>query len=632
MGQLTRHKLEGRIVAAGPTTAKRLSLMLGMNPRITDYRLTSVGWFDQMICAELDIGGNRSLVVQIQTATNDAKGIVKTEHIVVSYVGGSMPRSLARLIAREGPVGFANKTLVDLANLLSDDPELGRPGLPLPATDHTATRPQSMMNDWGGDNVWADFFAPNELGRGQLDSLGFHDSYVFAQHSEHECSQLSPVGLAPVGWLNNLPWQNRIRSDREAEPSILLRVDVPFITTDLSENDIIMGNQNKLLGLIDECQRIAENQGKGVFFANTCTPIMVGEDVESNVTREGDCSGCNTNYLTVNERSMTNVFHEVMVVRRLAAEQAAAPCLMPRINLVGLEERQDGFEVMELIDKAGIAINTLFIPSLPDERIAQFPNATLNVILANQVWSHLYDQLMFESRIPHLKGVGPWGVEGTKRFVRSIVDRMKIEDDFEATFDEYLEPHLEEWERLKESISGHRLGFVLRGAEAYYFNTPGATWGIPLVAMLEEMGFGLDFLIKLEDREQARTAAGLINGVFKHPERHSIGGFDTQEMMTAKLKASPCQAVFSNHTMDWRITESGKSIFSYQQFEKGVPGALRTAERLLGLCKTPYYSRYRRYLARTEAGARRPITEVEAQASATQSPEATGAAALQEGG
>jgi hypothetical protein len=67
--------------------------------------------------------------------------------------------------------------------------------------------------------------------------------------------------------------------------------------------------------------------------------------------------------------------------------------------------------------------------------------------------------------------------------------------------------------------------------------------------------------------------------------------------------------VLSNHCYDWRITEAGKGRFALQHFEIGVPGALRTIDRLVEICATPFYHKYHKYLARTFEGLRAGAAE-----------------------
>jgi len=153
-------------------------------------------------------------------------------------------------------------------------------------------------------------------------------------------------------------------------------------------------------------------------------------------------------------------------------------------------------------------------------------------------------------------------------------------------------------------VEGRRLGFVVRGEEAYYLSDPSRSWGIALLDVLEEMGFGLDVFLKVHDRASARKAALAVQERFAEPTRHKILGFTSFDGMMARLRESRADAFFSAHVFDWRLTQAGKGRFTLQTFEPGVPGMLRTLSRLADLGDLPFFARYGRFLGRTPEGLR----------------------------
>jgi hypothetical protein len=90
----------------------------------------------------------------------------------------------------------------------------------------------------------------------------------------------------------------------------------------------------------------------------------------------------------------------------------------------------------------------------------------------------------------------------------------------------------------------------------------------------------------------------------KQPERHSVRAFDSFPFLRQRLRDCPASAFLSYHFYDWRLSEAGKASFSIQHFEMGVPGAVRTLERLLSVCRTGFYPKYGKYLRRTAQGLR----------------------------
>jgi len=75
-------------------------------------------------------------------------------------------------------------------------------------------------------------------------------------------------------------------------------------------------------------------------------------------------------------------------------------------------------------------------------------------------------------------------------------------------------------------------------------------------------------------------------------------------MLLERVDASPANAFLTYHFFDWRVTQGGKNLFSLQHLEAGPLGALRTAKRLINICRTPFFRKYGRYLKRTSEGLR----------------------------
>jgi len=68
------------------------------------------------------------------------------------------------------------------------------------------------------------------------------------------------------------------------------------------------------------------------------------------------------------------------------------------------------------------------------------------------------------------------------------------------------------------------------------------------------------------------------------------------------LENGPFSAVYSDIFFDYRLTCAGKAQFSMRTFEAGIEGALRSLERLLDICRLPFYKKYGKYLKRVSRG------------------------------
>jgi nitrogenase molybdenum-iron protein alpha/beta subunit len=417
---------------------------------------------------------------------------------------------------------------------------------------------------------------------------------------------VNPHCAAPIVWFVNYPWEDRRGAARTAQTGRQIEslATAELVTTELDESDVILGNPDKLDRALAYAVRAQAKHGKTIFFSNTCVPVVTGEDVESRVDKVRASCGCPMLYLTVTPRSMVNVFQEILVDRRLAAEAVAPPPAAGVVNLIGFAARRDLDELRGLMETCGVTVNCVLLPDLDPALVDRLPAAGINVLRPNNLWQNLYDQVLYSSRTPAISPQAPYGVESTRRWLGEVAAAAGVPGDAERAWLAAFAPLEAAWEALRREASGHRLALVVRGEETYHLTRPASTWGIPLVAVLEELGFGLDVLIRVEDRASAYKAASEVRGVFTYPDRHVIKGFNTFELLLRRLAESPAQAVLSSHFFDWRVTASGKSLFSLQYFEMGLAGALRTGERLLDVCRTPFYRRYARHLARTRSGLR----------------------------
>jgi hypothetical protein len=598
--------LQGRSVPAGAISRSFLSRLLGISELNGKYRIRAVAWVDHAVEASVPLG-QEEVVFRIERRTEGASGLVVCPHLILYYRGKDIPAELAEAVERHAPVHLANHTIESLAESISSDPELGDPSLPMPPGTNERERPQSLLDTWGVQDAYADFFAAGELARAQLDSLDPGALFTFIQHSDCECLHVNPHTGGSVVWLVNYPWDNRIRHGtalgEQLDPTTAAVEGM--LTTDLDENDVIMGNPEKLERILKRAEQVYLKTGKTLFFSNTCTPVVTGEDVESVVNRFKKSAGCPLLYLTVTPRSMVNVFQDVLVTHRLDAEQAHHAPRERRVNLIGFRSDPETEELGELLDLIGVSVNCILLPDLTFELVDRLPEAALNVFLPNQLWQHLYDQLQFDSRIPFINPPAPFGLEGTVRWLLEVAAFFDPPDDAENVLRERVLEIREKSGSLRQEAGRFRLGFVIRSEEAHLLTNPATTWGVPLIEMLEELGFGLEIYIKVADQESARRSSRRVYDCFGQPDRHVIQAFDCMTRMSRRIAESQAAAFFSSHFYDWRLTSAGKNILSLQHFEMGLRGATRTARRLLGICRTPFYRRYHRFLGRTPEGLRK---------------------------
>lgn len=588
----------GKRVRGGEITTRGFAHLLGLDDAPPPHRVKLVVWLEDHF--EVFIGEERAAMLLILVSPRNPSGpaFIEGEHIQVSYKGESLSEALESLIKADAPGRVAEATLDDLLQMLEEDPESDfleelKQGSPV----------TNLLTSWAGEDSYAEFFAVGEVVRSQLDSIDLGGSFVFIHHCDNECIQAIPHNLAPMVSAVDYPWEQRSRQlGQDFQDTSLGLSQDDMVCTELTEQDVIVGNPDKVPDVLEHVLSDPNPDRKMVFFSNTCVPTVTGEDVESVVRRYESKSPVPLVYLTVTPHSMQNVFKELFVDRRLDREAAAGEPDPGAVNLIGFADEPATRDVIDLLRQCGVRVNSQLIPSLNEDLIDRLPLASLNVFLPNRIWDNHYDQLQTRTRIPFISPKAPFGWEGTRRWLEEVLEAMGADADLDAIWKEHCLQHEKAWEQAKQKALGHRLGFVVRAEEVENLTEARFTWGVPVLEMLEEAGFGLDVLIKVDERDRARRMASEIHGMFRVPDRHSIQGFNSFDLLRSRLRESRSEAVLSYHFFDWRLSEAGKNRFSFQHFEMGAPGAARTALRLAGICALPFYRKYGKYLKRTETG------------------------------
>jgi len=591
-----------------------------------ETRVTAVGWISDHIEVEVAGAGEDVVTFYIDRFQADKPALARSEFLSLYYRGRSMWPDLEARLSEVGLSRFENRTIEDLAALVASDTDIDpvRDRLPRgnPEDQQTYDR-QSLLSTWASEHMWYQFFAVAETARGRLDSLDIFERCSFIQHCDRDCLQVTPHTAVPMVDKVYYPWLPRLRSlgrprlgtssqgsERGGQeprggrdPSGARDEDGidrhEMCTTDLGEREVVLGGLDRLTEVLEHVL------GRGIdtmlFLSCTCVPFVTGEDVESLVRRYRSKTTRPFFYLTTTPQSSLGVFREVLVRQRKAAEEAIhAPPDPCAVNLIGFAKDEALEELKRLLGEAGVRVNAVFIPHMNFSVIPELPRAPLHVLYPNALWQNLYDQLLFDSRIRSIEPPAPFGIAGTRAWLRSVVQAVGVTGDVDLIVDRAFEPNKKKWEALRKEAALYRLGFVVGSEEVHRLCEPAATWGVPILAMCEEMGFGIEVMIRVTDRESARQAAARVHAVFQEPTRHRIRAFIDQERLRRLLSEDTLSAVFSEYVCDTRLTAAGKAQFSLQEFEKGIEGAVRTAERLLEVCRYPIPRRYRRYFARRQ--------------------------------
>lgn len=596
-----RPQLQGRTLVGGPATRAHFAGLLGLDPAAAEGapRVVAVGWMGDHAEVEVEGREGECVVIHLERAQPNQQRLLATEHLSGHYRGTRLWPELERGLrrARLGPT-----TLEDLAAAVARDPDvkLNRDRLPrASATDQAGFDRRSLLSTWGSTETWSEFFAVAEISRGRLDSLDVFERGTFIQHCDRDCLLVVPKGPVPMVDRVFYPWLDRVRSvgrpphrrSASGEPE---KRRGSIRTTDLRERDVVMGSLDKLERVLNRV--LEEGVDDMLFLSCTCVPFVTGEDVESLVKRYRPKLDKPFFFLTTTPQSSVGVFRTVLVEQRQAAEAAAGAPDPRAVNLIGYGREPALDELEAMLAEAGLRVNATFIPEMDFATVAALPRAPLHVLYPNALWQSTYDQLLFESRIRAVTAPAPFGLRGTERWLAQVLAASGTDADAADIVRRASAPHAAALDAVRAEAARHRLGFVVGADEVHRLVDPAGTWGVPLLPFVEELGFGMDVMIRAHDRASAHAAAKQVHAVFAEPGRHSIKAFADRARLAKLLAEGPFQAVYSDHLFDRRLSSAGKAQFSLQEFEKGLGGAVRTGRRLLRICRLPFYRRYARYL------------------------------------
>ncbi|MDF1564791.1 MAG: nitrogenase component 1 [Deltaproteobacteria bacterium] len=618
-------QLKGARRAGGQTSRIRFDKFLGLDDAPPPFGVSSLGWFDDHIELGVETDEGRDIRFAIFRRDPEIKGFVTTPKLVITYQAKDIPDFLAETIGRVAPQRLHDLGMNDLAGVLLDDLDLGSPGEAMPSADND--RPDNLLDTWGGEDSYADFFAGGEIARGQLDSVDISRFSRNVQHCDLECLFVNPHANAQVVTMVDFPWEDRVRNIGVPMAERVEKVEKPWdpndsmVATDLGEQDVILGAPEKLRAVMEQVVKRPNPEKKPLFVANTCVPTVTGEDVESIVKEFRKKTDFPILYLTVTPKSMNDVLVDLLVNTRLKAEASAGDPDPHSVNLIGFTEGRALGEVELLLGAVGIRVNTRLLPALEVEILEALPRGALNIVYPNSLWNHLYEQVQRDSRIPSISPPAPFGFEGSRAWLKAVVDALGLQIDFEARWAELCAAHEEGWAQVQERCPGNNLGMVLRGEELQYILDPSQTWGIPVAGMAQEMGFGLEVFLAARNEKAAERLGKQILPLLDEAQGSKVVPFSSFAEMREVLAASECGALLTNHFFDWRVGEAGKNRFSLQHFEMGLAGAVRTGRRLLQVQGTPFFRKYGRYLHRTTEGIRDPLHEWPEPAPAPEDPE-----------
>ena len=404
---------------------------------------------------------------------------------------------------------------------------------------------------------------------------------VTIEYTDLECYYARPK-LSFRKW-SFLDWP-----EEEVEGMASLKRADAHIVTELEERDMILGAGERADALVEEARRIAAS-GKFLVFTHLCTPIVMGEDFQGLARRCRAELGGQTVSWSQKDRDENDNFGEYFRSLMSRPGYFDAHSSPETINLFYFPKGCREEELRPFLEGIGLKINVCIFPDVDFPSIENLPRAVWQIFCERSSYPTKIQEILAQYPRPVARVGAPYGLEGTRECLRSIAAATGKTKQFEAAWRKKLDALLPSWEKMNKEAARWRLAFVVSEATLPRLLELRHGHGAPLATMVKEMGFGIDLLyydIHGESPKLPEKLRGARVTVFRAP-------WELEQV----LAKGNFQAVYSDVFFDWRISRAGKARFSSRDFEMGLAGAQRTFQRLLAICRLPFYRRYAKYLA-----------------------------------
>jgi len=579
-------------ISGGRASRKNAEEILGIDALSGDkhsYRITAIEYTWLGIEISVIIKDRPPLKIYVMPSKTDQGS--RNEQLE-TRTNDENPNKATIKLMNHAEAFVSDMNMLSLMKMLLSDPE-SRVVLSPAAEDR-----KSIVRAWGKKSQWRFFFAEREMAEGMVKNFidaTSGNKVIGIAHTDHECIYL---GL-PRSHFFGFTYTSLTEKEKRTKPEagdIYKRLQ---LSTDVGDMDVVMGSSIEKLE--EAVNAVAKTlPGWAIVVVNCCVPMLIGDEIGSIVERF---------------RNQENLY---IVLLDQALRSAAVPFTEPlkkikeepdffdkqrnplSFNLAGCGIDRSMEELLEFLEGMHISLNVSVFPDIPIENFHNYMRASAQVLFSTEMFKGIFKEFFDGIDMPTVAPPQPFGIENTRNWLREIARALEVEEHFEKYWKEYYFIREEKIETLKEEASKYRIGIVLAPFQVDNFFDPEVTMGIPLPQMLESMGFGLDFILFDEIEELFEAKRAYIINKMDDPGRLRVERFQTQDELDRLLDNTRLQAAFSDYLFDKRLSRRGLPYFSTNLFEKGIDGYIRTTERILAVCRIPFYYKYSEYLRRAE--------------------------------
>ncbi|TNF29564.1 MAG: hypothetical protein EP329_15430 [Deltaproteobacteria bacterium] len=447
-----------------------------------------------------------------------------------------------------------------------------------------------MHQSWNHENQWKWYLAKAELEQIKDSIIQFETPFVYIEHSDFECQFLTPRNFVCY------PWKTPNR--RFVEPGLEVHDDAlaesvgqtpsmgVALYTNYKDIDVITGATGFIVDVMEKVKKHLSPEV--VWVDQTCVPEVIGDDTHTLVKQAAETAKFPILYK--NQTPVDPYDRNLQMMREAFAAAGAVDKVPGGVALVGFATDLARDELSARIEALGGRVTSAIVPAVAPSMAEPYLRAEVAAFYPNDEWKKFYVDLLGPLDVRRVDPPSPYGIAGTHAFLRDIVTAIGREDrlaELDALRDAFVAA---EWAPRVAEARKHRLGLVCELHQFRRLWDAAASWGLPILSTLHEMGFGLDVAViappeLVDDAARAEVAAHL-------PEGTSLTWVAAEPELDAWLEAGTFGPVFSEYFFDSRLIRRRHVPFSGQAFERGWEGAVRSIDRILDRCHLPLVTRY----------------------------------------
>ncbi len=251
-------------------------------------------------------------------------------------------------------------------------------------------------------------------------------------------------------------------------------VDLNWLSTNLTEHDVVYGGADKLRAAILEAEK--RYAPRAIFIITTCTSGVIGDDIEGTITSVRDRVKativpihCESFKSQISQTAFDAMAHGVV-------KYLVKPPQRKQEDLVAIPAPfsftwRDRIETSRVLEKVGL--RALYIPDFASvEDIEALAEVAVVAPTCRSYGDYWQRALHEKFDVPYFTGPIPVGIKNTELWLRQIAQYTGKEEEIEALIQEELEAIQPELEALRSQLKGRDASILVAAGQPRITFTP----------------------------------------------------------------------------------------------------------------------------------------------------------------